>query len=171
MFNLFGCSKIDLRECGGGNDYSETCGNFFTSYNMGEPTRIGTYNINSKTDDSNSIVFSIINNEEIENENIIFNENKETFIGNYKRIIIPLKNRNDKKYIKIMCSTNQFNWAYEFSYTNDTNFLGIPHSSKEITVKNNFTLISNPYIFRMKTHYYWFIIITHYNWNSNLSLS
>ena len=169
MFNLFGCSKFNLTEFGGGNDYSETCGNFLASYNLGEPTNIGTYRINSKTDETNSIIFSIMNNGEIENENKILNENEEIFIKNNKRIIIPLKNRNDKKYIKITCSTNQFNWAYEFSLTNDTNYFGNPHTSKEIIVKNNFTYIYNPYIFGMKTNYYWFIIITHNDMNLSLS--
>ena len=171
MFNLFGCTKIDLNDFGGGNNYEETCGNFISSYNLGEPTSIWTYRINAKTDKPNSIIFSIINNGEIENENIILNENEEIFIGNNNRILIPLNNRNDKKYIKIMCSTNRFNWAYEFSKTNDHNYLGNPHTSREIEVKNNYTYIYNPYAFEMKTNYYWFIIITHNNKNLNLSYS
>ena len=120
----------------------------------------------------NSVLFSIINKEKINNEIILLNENKVYFINNDTyRIIIPLNNRNKKKYIKIMSSIKQFSWAYEFSQVNNTNYLGRPHSSKETLVNNNFTYIYNPLIFNgQKTNYFWFIIITYKNYD-NLTIS
>jgi len=82
MFKIIGCSKVDLTEFGGGKNYSVTCGNFISSYNIGEPTNIFTYRLNTQTNDNNSVLFSIINKEKINNEIILLNENKVYFINN-----------------------------------------------------------------------------------------
>ena len=93
MFKIIGCSKVDLTKFGEGKDYSATCGNFISSYNIGEPTNIFTYELSVKANESNSVLFSIINKEEVNNEIILLNENKVYSINNYSyRIIIPLKN-------------------------------------------------------------------------------
>ena len=172
MFKIIGCSRVDLTEFGGGKNYSATCGNFISSYNIGEPTNIFTYRLSTKTNENNSVLFSIINKEKVDNEIILLNENKVYFINNYTyRIIIPLNNRNKKKYIKIISSLNQFSWAYEFSQVNNTNYLGRPHSSIETLANNNNTYIYNPLFFDgKKTNYFWFIIITCKNYE-NLTIS
>jgi len=172
MFKIIRCSKVDLTEFGGGKNYSATCGNFISSYNIGEPTETFTYRLSTKTNENNSVLFSIINIEKVNNEIILLNENKIYFINNDTyRIIIPLKNSEMKKYIKIMLSINQFRWAYEFSQVNNTNYLGRPHSSIETLVNNNFTYIYNPLFFDgQKTNYFWFIIITYKNYE-NLTIS
>jgi len=161
-----------LTNFGNEKDCSVTCGNFISSYNIGEPTNIFTYRLSLKTNENNSVLFSIINKEKVDNEIILYNENKEYFINNYSyRIIIPLKNINKKKYIKIISSINRFSWAYEFSQVNNTNYLGRPHSSIETLVNNNFTYIYNPLFFDgKKTNYFWFIIIT-YEYYKNLTIS
>ena len=148
MFKIIGCSKVDLTEFGGGKNYSVTCGNFISSYNIGEPTETFTYRLSTKTNENNSVLFSIINIDKVNNEIILLNENKIYFINNDTyRIIIPLKNSKMKKYIKIMSSINHFSWAYEFSQVNNTNYIGRPHSSIETLVNNNFTYIYNPLFF------------------------
>ena len=159
MFNLFGCSKINLTEFGS-IDYSNTCGNFYTSYTINDPPISNNYIIRLSNDGITSGLFSIINKGEIGEETLILKEKQALSIDCKQRIIIPFENEKDKKYIKIKCSSPKFSWTYEFSHINNTNFLARPCSSTENIVNNNFVIIYNPYLLgEKKKNLYWYLVL------------
>ena len=80
-----------------------------------------------------------------------------------ERIIIPLKKITDKKYIKITSSVKGFFWEYQYSQTDNINYL--PKMSSNKNFKNGNTVyVDNPYTYyRFNTDYYMYISFIHYN--------
>lgn len=168
IFGLYGCSKIDFSELNG-SLYDNVCaGSYFTTYSVTPNTSKSLYSLEYGYDGNTSVIYSIIN---LGDNSHVFlkSEGENASIEYSKSLVIPLKNRKDKKYIKIESSSNDFYWSYEFSTTNnDTRYLGSPRSSLGSHELGNTTYIYNPFVFATpNNNLNWFIIINHYNSNSS----
>ena len=113
---------------------------------------------------SNSITMMLTYGSAGESNDKILEEKENISVDSYKRVLIRLKIITDKKYIKVKSSVNNFYWDYIYSQTDDINY--IPKISYRTMhfQKGNIAYIDNPYKYKnMKTNYYWFISLTHYN--------
>jgi len=158
VFNLIGSTSIDLTQIGG-RKYNN---DFYTKINLLSSYSTKTFDFPVQNLDSYTMILSIFNIGESTDK--IATEKENILVLPNKRIIIPLKIITDKKHIKITSSIKGFYWEYQYSQTDDINYLPkIGYDSKNFQ-KGNVTFIDNPYKYKkLKTDYKMFISITHNN--------
>lgn len=155
VFNLAGSTSIDLSDIGG-RIYSR---DFYTTVRL-----LASFS-NSEFPVANlkefSMILSIFNVGETTDK--VAKENENISVSPNERIIIPLKNITDKKYIKITSSVKGFFWEYHYSQTDNINYL--PKISSNKNFKNGNTVyVDNPYTYyRFHIDYYMYISFIHYN--------
>ena len=77
-------------------------------------------------------------------------------------IIIKLPIIIDKKYIKVISSKKYFYWTFEFSQTEDINYLPTNTAGKVNIEHSNTSYINNPYMYQpINTNFKWFIYLKH----------
>ena len=87
-------------------------------------------------------------------------------------MIIPIEIGNNKKNIKIKSTVLSFYWSLEFTLENDANYVPFPYSDKIKYENSDILYIRNPYSYEnIKTDYYWFIVLYHYNEGSTPKFS
>ena len=157
-FNLVGQTSFDLKELKG-NKYTN---NFYTKINSSNlySTKYYIYVENFSTPSSFMLSFFNFG----ENNKIIIKEKEQKLVMKPGKLLINLEVITNKKYIKVTSSVDGFYWAYEFSQTEDINYL--PTSSAGIATyeKGNTLYINNPYSYQpIMTNFKWFVSLFHYN--------
>ena len=155
VFNLAGSTSIDLSGIGG-RIYSR---DFYTTVRL--LASFSNPEIPVRNLKEFSMILSIFNVGETTDK--VAKEKENISVLPNERIIIPLKNITDNKYIKITSSVKGFFWEYQYSQTDNINYL--PKMSSNKNFKNGNTVyVDNPYTYyRFKTDYYMYISFIHYN--------
>ena len=154
FFNIFGNTTADFRNLGY-RIYSEE--DFYLEFHRPEKSRAYPYRLSNNSNIS-TLVYSFWNYG-VSREKIA-KENEKTLYEN--SFIIKLDPNKNKKYVKILSTINPYFYCYQFSQTEDLNYLPIA-CKKELTAYKNVTYINNPYyINNNKTNYTWFIYARRY---------
>ena len=152
--NIIGCTNVNLIHL---EDKEYKCTDFYIDYDyefkLDNEGKIIVKNEREKS----LLMFTFITHRE-DNQRII-EEKTKTTVNSLGKVVIPLNKTNLKKYIKVKSSNPQFYWMYEFSLTNDINYLGPIGTKLTNYEKSNETYIINPYIYNndSKTNYKWFV--------------
>ena len=156
-FMLAGNSSIDFTDLGGKKYNTDYYDKIYIPINSKSNYKI-SFGL------SNSISMLLAYGKAGEANDKMPEEKENVSVGSNKRLLIPLKIITDKKYIKIKSSVNKFYWDYLYSQTDDINYLPEISYRTMHFQKGNVIYIDNPYKYKkLKTDYYWFIYLKHYN--------
>ena len=156
--NIIGCTIVDLMHL---KDKKYNCTDFYTDFDYDyefKSDNEGKIIVkNDKEKEKSLLLFTFITYRE-DNQKIL-EEKTQTSVNSLGKVVIPLNKTNLKKYIKVKTSNPQFYWMYEFSITNDINYLGPIGPIFSNFEKSNEAYIINPYIYNndSKTNYKWFV--------------
>jgi hypothetical protein len=150
VFTITGNSEVDLTRIKG-DKYKNS---FYTKFYY--PYTGGHYIVNVLG--FQSLMLSTVN---IGETNItLAKENEDILVKSGEITYISLG--FDKKSIYISSNMSGFYWTYEFSQTDDINYLPENTSGLSNYEAGNFVYIKNPHYFRPNnTNYYWFITLKH----------
>ena len=157
-FNLVGKTSVNFTNINGTNFKND----FFTKITLSSNFSEDVYKIPIKNNDLHSMILTNLNVGE--SKDIVLEENNTINVPKYKRAIIKIDSKNNKKYIKIESNNTKFYWDYHYSQTSDINYLPkLTYDSKHFQ-KSNIVFIDNPYAYsNKKTDYNWFISLLHLN--------
>ena len=157
-FNLVGKTSIDFTKINGKSFNND----FYTKITLSSKFSENSYNISIKNNDFCTMILTNLNVGEF--KDIVLKENQNINMPKYKRAIIELDSKTNKKYIAIKSNNTKFYWDYQYSQTSDKNYLPkLTYDSKHFQ-KGNIVFIDNPYAYSdKKTDYNWFISLLHLN--------
>ena len=157
VINLYGNTSIDLTKYKDNIYYND----FYIKL---EIENHNTVEIPFKIFGNDSMILTSMSYSE--SKSIIAKEYEAIEVKSNKRVIIPLLESADKKYIKINSTVNGFYWDYQYSQTSDINYLiSSPSRRPYHFQRGNVVYIDNPYKYnKIKKHFnYMFITFKHYN--------
>ena len=157
VINLYGNTSIDLTKYKDNIYYND----FYIKL---EIENHNTVEIPFKIFGNDSMILTSMSYSE--SKSIIAKEYEAIEVKSNKRVIIPLLESADKKYIKINSTVNGFYWDYQYSQTSDINYLiSSPSRRPYHFQRGNVAYIDNPYKYnKIKKHFnYMFITFKHYN--------
>ena len=96
----------------------------------------------------------------------ILKRNQKFKVSKNNIIIIPLEESNKNDFITIASESGNFYWDYQYSQTDDINYLPKSNYDLKNYQKDKIAKINNPYKYETKQNKYkWFITLVHFNEN------
>lgn len=159
-FNLVGKTSINLTNINGGV-YDE---DFYEKITLSKDFPKESHNITINNDDKLTMQLTVFNAGNSNSK--ILKRNQKFKVSKNNIIIIPLEESNKNDFITIASESGNFYWDYQYSQTDDINYLPKSNYDLKNYQKDKIAKINNPYKYETKQNKYkWFITLVHFNEN------